>query len=234
MHGLHLDLIHGAVHDHPAALHDADGGAHVCQFRKNMGTDDDGLAQAAQVFQDFLDFKSGSWIQAGGRLIQQKQFRVMDQASCQAKSLLHTPGKTVYIIVLPVPETDQVHQVQAGLPCLFAYDSIEGCVEFHIFDGLEIIVNTEEIGHITDLPLYLLTLCKGIDSINIYITAARRNQACHHLHGGGLSCAVMAYKAKYLTLINLEVQMIHRTESAEVFIEIFNSQHRRHLRSDII
>src|SRR5262249_58516766 len=87
-----LDLMRRRDRDNAALVNDGHAVAQLLRFFNIVRGDEDGAVFAAQVGNQLVDLEARLWIEAGGRLVEEQQLRIVEQRQSQGEALLLASG----------------------------------------------------------------------------------------------------------------------------------------------
>src|SRR5207244_921551 len=88
-----LYLVRGADGDDAAFVDDGDAVAQLFCFFNVVRGDEDGSLLASQTGHQLVDLEARLRIEAGGRLVEEKQLRIVDQSKRQGEALFLAAGE---------------------------------------------------------------------------------------------------------------------------------------------
>src|SRR3569832_823766 len=78
-------------------------------------------------------------------------------------------------------------------------DAIDSCKEVEIFPNLDVVIQTEEVGHVADHPSYLHRVAKNVDAVQCGRARRWLQQCGEHADRRGFSRAVRTDKSKHVS-----------------------------------
>ena len=90
-----LDVGDAALGEDLSAVDDRDARAQLLELGEDVAADEDRLAEAAQLAEQLAQLDAGPRVEAGGRLVEEQDLRVVDEGVREAESLLHAPGQAL-------------------------------------------------------------------------------------------------------------------------------------------
>ena len=198
-------LAEGDVGDLVAAL----GFVHV------MGGDQHGDAVGGQPVNLVPEFAARLGIDAGGRLVEQQQARLRQDAGAEREPLLPAAGQLAGELVLAAGEPEPGDRALAPRLCGSGH-AIDARHEFEILADRQIGIEAEALRHVADIALDLVLLGENVVAEAGAFAGIRREQPAQHAERRGLAAAVRPEKAVNLALRHFEAQIAHhgaRTEA---------------------
>ena len=104
------EVVEPPAADHVAAIDDGDAIAHHLDFAEQVRIEKNGRPSVSLGANDISHQSPAHGIQAGGGLVQENQFGIMNQRLGQPDSLQHTLGKILQAFITMGREPDQVEQ----------------------------------------------------------------------------------------------------------------------------
>src|SRR5437879_1854685 len=161
----------------------------------------------------FPKIASRFWIDTCCRLVQQQQFRAMNETSGKRETLFPSTrelaGKLVFAFRQPELLDTFTNSLPAILHVIHARDKIE------IFFNAQILPKTEPLRHVTDFPLNCLALRNHVMTQNSTVSVVSSKQSTKHAQKRGLAAAVWAKEPVDFARGHREIDMVDRGELAE-------------------
>ncbi|MEY9620686.1 hypothetical protein ABH982_004143 [Bradyrhizobium ottawaense] len=154
-------------------------------------------------------------IDAGGRLVQQQQFRTGQRAGTQRQPLLPAAGKLARKLLLASREPEPLDHV-ARCPARIG-QAIEPRDEFEVLAHRKILIKAEALGHIADLALDLFGIAADVVAETGALAAIRGEETAEDTDGRGLARAVGPEEAVDRAALHLHRQIVHDLAAAERF-----------------
>ncbi len=158
----------GDVGDAVAAL----GFVHV------VGRNQHGQPAAREVMDLVPEFASGLGIDAGGRLVQQQQARLVHDAGGQRQPLFPAAGQRAGELVAPAGKAKLFQR-----PCdmiLDRFQAVQAGNEFEVFTDCQVLVERELLRHVANLVLDLQALGPEVIAEHGAFAFVGRQQPAHH------------------------------------------------------
>ncbi len=141
-----------------------------------------------QHVQVFPELATGAGIDAGGRLVQEQQLRVVQQAGRERQALLPAPRERSRQLFAPLRETEALERIVDA--SLAVRQSVDAPDELEVLRDRKILVETESLGHVADLALDSGRLAANVEAQARAASAIGREEPAEHSNGGGLSASV--------------------------------------------
>jgi len=135
-----------AFGDQLSGRDDADAVGHAFGDFENVGGHDYGAAGADPLLQQSLDVTGGERIEAGERLVQDDQARVMHQRAGQRHLLAHALGKSLAALVQMRLQPERHQELLRGAFGNPGIDAPEAGDEFEIFQRRQLVVDHRLVG----------------------------------------------------------------------------------------
>src|SRR5271156_6970505 len=104
---------------------------------------------------------------------------------------------------------------------------VEDAMEVHVFPGGLFVVETRILKHNAKALARQLLLYRGIQAIEFDAPAGGAQQRGKHLNGGGFPGTVRSEKGEYLSLCDVETDVINGCEISELSHQMANGNHPR-------
>ena len=169
-----------------------------------------------QLIQDGPEMAARNRIDAVGRLVQEQDFRAVQQGTHQAELLLHAAGKFAGLAAAEGFHAGHAQQVRQDAPALGGRHAEQVGIELHVFVDGEIGVEAEALGHVADGVLDGLGIFGHVMAGDPGLALARIEQTAQHPQCGGLAGAIGADQSEDLAAGDFQVQMIDRGQRVEV------------------
>ena len=145
---------------------DADHGAELGELGKDVARDDDRLAHALELFQDLAHLDARTGVEAGSRLVQEQDCRVVDQGARQADPLLQTSRQGVDELVLAFGQADEREQVIHDRLSPSLLLPVARRVEVEVFADGQLVVHAEEIRHVADARVHFFPVPGHVGAVD--------------------------------------------------------------------
>ena len=195
-------------------VQDGQAVAHLAEFRQDVGGDQHGLAHFPQGAQDGFHVRPGPGVHAGGRLVQDQEGGIVNEAAGQAEALLHAPGEGVHIGFALLR---QLHQVQQALRHLFPVRralAVAAAVEIQVFPAFQVVVDAEEVRHVADVPAGFGRVFHHVGAVHRGGAGGGFQEGGQDAHGGGFAGAVGADEAVEAAVADFQAQAVQGCEVA--------------------
>ena len=149
----------------------------------------------------------------------------MHQRARQARALFQAAGKSVDQLVLALRHADQREQVLDDLLTPALGLPVAGGVKVEVFGERELVVDAEEIGHVSDPGVHLLAFFRHIGAVDVGLAIGGLEQRCQDAKGRGLAGAVRSHETEDLSLRHLEGDMVEGGAFAVDLGQVLNSDH---------
>src|SRR5687767_9445026 len=182
-----------------------------------MSGHEDGQPAGGAAMQFVPEFATGSWVDAGGRLVEKQKLRAMHKGSGERQALLPAAGKRAGKLVLQMSEPQSVERF--GNVRGNGVQIVKLCDERQVLGNGEIFIVCEALGHIADIALYLPALGQNIVAEHGAASGIGGEQAADHADGRRLAGAVGAEEAHDLALLQGKRDAVHGDLVAEALNE---------------
>lgn len=146
--GLHLR--HGPVRHQLAAGDDRHAIAHAFGLLHDVGGKQHGAAGSSDLHHDVLHDLGIDRVEAGERLIENHQFRFVQQRAGELNLLLHALGEVLHLLLRPVGDFQAFQPDQCATPRLGARNPLHFTQEHQVIQHLHLLVETALFGEVTD------------------------------------------------------------------------------------
>src|SRR5215469_12157596 len=124
-------LLQGTFRQKLAGLNDADGIAKLLNFSHDVRGENDRLTAIATFTNEFNDGPGGHDVEAGGRLVENHDWRVVDKCAGDGCFLLHPRGE---LVTAAVAETVHIQAAENVGNALFEGGLVEAVKAAEVFD----------------------------------------------------------------------------------------------------
>src|SRR5690606_15410454 len=109
------------VPEQPAEVHDADRRAHIRELAQDMGRDQDRRAAGRELLENAAQVAARYRVHAAGRLVEQKQLRLVKQRLRRHDALRHAAREraAVYVSLVGQPDLLETRVDPLALPAAF-------------------------------------------------------------------------------------------------------------------
>ena len=188
--GAEAELGERALGDQTAAGQHADALGHALGDLEDVGGHDDGAAGADARLEHVLDLPRGAGVEAGQRLVEDDQARVVDQRAGQRHLLAHAAREALAALVGVRSEAQPVDQLGGGRGGLGPIDAPQAGDEFEILERRQLVVDHRLVGEPRHQPLGGDRIGQRVDAVDRDRAGVRLQQPDHHAERGGLAGAV--------------------------------------------
>ena len=206
---LRLEVVGGVAGDDLAVVDDDDAVAQMVGLVEVVrGEEDGGAAPVAQVGDVGPQVRAGLRVQPGGRLVEEHQARLVDEAHGDVEP---SPLPAGHRLRLPVPQAVQlqlVEQLLAPPPSVDRGHPVEHPVVHHLVAGPRGAAGGTALRHVADAPAHLLRLADHVVAGHRRGARGRPQQGREHPQRRGLAGAVRAEEADHLALGHVEVDAV--------------------------
>ena len=173
-----------------------------------MRGDENSFTRGVKFFQQNFQLHARFGIQAGGRLVEDQQRRIVNDGAADSQALFHSAREAVdQVVALGF----QVHQaddfVHARGNCGRIHFVGAGEV-VEIFPNLQVVVEREKIREVADVALRFFGLELNVNSLHRDAPGGGHLQAANHFQRGGFAGAVGADQAEEFAVGDVEVQAV--------------------------
>ena len=213
------DLVHRAVGQQVAV---GDIGELVASlgFVHVVGGDEKGQALGGEAVDVLPEIAPRLWIDPRRRLVEQEQFRLMDQAGGEGHALLPSAGKFSRQLLRTVREPEFLdaflHQLRPVFHAVHARDKIE------ILGNGQVLVEAETLRHIADLLLDRFAVVDDIVAEAGAAAGVGAEQAAKHADESRLAAAVGTEKSVDFAGGHLEIDLVDDGVLAEALCHPFD------------
>ncbi len=177
----------------------------------------DRLLAALELLDDVVDFAAHLRIEAGGRLVEKYDLRIVHQRHGQRQALLLAAGEMAVERVALFFELESAQQVvRVRALAIELREKLEGFVH------AELVRQGSGLQYGADLLLEVIAACLRIEAADAHLAAIRRAQAFQDFHGGRFSRAVRAEQAENFAFLDREADAAHRLHGAVALVEILD------------
>ena len=100
-------------------------------------------------------------------------------------------------------------------------------MQIHVFVGGLFVVEAGILKHNAEALACLLLFHRGIKTVELDAAAGGAQQRGKHFNGGGFPGSVRSEKREYLSLCNVEADVVDGCEISELFDQIADGNHPR-------
>ena len=142
-----LDVADRALRQDPAAIDDRHARAQLLELGQDVAADEDRLAERPELAQEFAQLDASARVQAGGRLVEEQDLRVVDQGVRQAQPLLHAARERLDVVVAAIGEVDELQEVADRPASLRGRQAVAASEEVQVLPDLHVVVDPEHVRH---------------------------------------------------------------------------------------
>ena len=153
-------------------------------------------------------------IEAGGRLVEDRDRDVLHQDFGKAEPLAHAARERADPLDADIAETDAVERGDDPLVADARLDADQGRGVAQVVERRHVVVEADGIGQIADQALDLKRLARRIVAEHADAAAGHIGQAEHHQDGRGLARAVRPEQAEDLAASDRERNVVHGGDAA--------------------
>ena len=160
--GLRIPVVYDAT-----GVDKKEGVTHLSKLRQDVGRDEDGLPFLGKDTDEVFQFDPGPGVKAGSRLIHDKDLRVMQERSSEAKSLSHALGK---LVGEPVGQGDEVSECHDLFNAATAFVAgLAKCprIKIKILKHRHMLIVAKVIGHPPDERAHLVRMINHADTTDL-------------------------------------------------------------------
>jgi hypothetical protein len=165
-----------------------------------LGREEDGGAAVVYRPEVLPQPVAGLRVQARRRLVEEDQWRLVNQRRRGVEPLLHAAGELLGALVGLVGEVDEVQQVGDAPVALAPRDAVGLAGEPDVLLRCQLRVDAGLLGHVADGLPDLPGLGRHVEAVDPDAPAGRRQQRGEHLDRGRLARAVRPEEAEELPL----------------------------------
>ena len=162
--------------DGPSAVNEHCGVGNFVKLAEHVGRDHNGLSFRRKLPQHHPQLHAGSRVQAGRRLIEEQDGRIVDEGAGQAEALLLPPGEDPGRLVGEVAQADAVQHFRDPLRNTGLGQLVEACHLGEDFAGRQGFPHAQCVRHPADPPAHLGTVVLGIKPLHRDGAGVRRQQ----------------------------------------------------------
>ena len=210
---------------HAAVVDDADHRAELGELREDVARDDDRLAHALELLEDLAHLHSRPRVEARGGFVEQQHCGIVDQGARQAHALLQATRERVDELALALGHADQRQQVVDDLLAPLLRLSVARRIEVEVLADAELVVHAEEVGHVADAGVDLLTFLGHVGAVDERPAAGGFEERGENTQRRRLARAVGADETKDLALRHLERDVVQRQAAAVGLGQVLDRDH---------
>src|SRR5271170_2960066 len=166
------------------------------------------------------EFATRLGVDAGGRLVEQQQFRLMQHAGGEREALLPAAGELTGELIGPVGKSHARHDtLDRGATIVHLIDAGD---EVEIFEDGQVFVEAEFLRHVADVAADQRRLADDVEAEALTFAAVWYEQAAQHADRRRLAAAVCAEKTADFSLIHLERKAFDDLACAKALAQILD------------
>ena len=181
-----------------------------------MSGDKNGDALSCGLVYQFPELTTHNGIHTTGGLIQENDFRTVQNSGGESQFLLPTQRNRSHQSILLVQQHQFLQTVVDTLFQFFRRNTVHRAEKLHILENRQVIVQRKTLAHVADMLLDLLGLCLDGIAANQSIAGSGQQQSAHHLDGSGLSRTIRPQEAENFPLFHLKIDVVDSGESSEL------------------
>src|SRR5712692_678834 len=159
-------------------------------------------------------------VDAGGGLIEEKQFRLVQHGAAESEALLPATGKLRCQAIQIGREAVELDDFVDTALQARGFQAVDTSVELQVFRDGQVVVEAEILRHIADALADGFRIRGDIETFDKSRTAAERQEAGKHFDDGGFSAAVGAEESEDFAFFDAEADVVDGGEVAESSDEI--------------
>ncbi|CCH16009.1 Protein of unknown function [Micromonospora lupini str. Lupac 08] len=210
---LPLELRWGALGDDLAVVHDRDPVAERVGLVEVVRGDEDGHAVAAQSPDLVPHVGAALRVEAGGRLVQEDDLRLVDDAERDLDAPTLAAGVGLALAVGVLGELEGLQRADGALLRVGLADAVHPGVQDQFLAGGGLVPGAAALRDVADATPHLRRVLAQVGAGDGGLAAVRLDERGEHPQRGGLAGAVGAEEAEDLTLGDLQVDApygVHR------------------------
>ncbi len=208
-------------------MHEGDPVAALGLAHEMGGQEDGDSVLAGEPDEERPEIVACDRVDAGRGLVQDQEFRLVQDRDRQRQALLHAERQGVGELVRGLVQVEALDDVGDAGSTFFGRQPEQAGVQLQVLPDGQLLVEREGLAHVADPAA-------GLDVLGIDGLAEQRGRALgggqeagQHLHGRGLAGPVRAEEAEDLAPLDPHVDMIDRHEVAEALGQAPGLDHRR-------
>lgn len=165
----------------------------------------------------FPEIPSSLGVNPGGRFVEKKQPRVVQQARSQRQPLFPATGEGSRQLAAAACQAQFFQGVHHRLTAV-RYAKHAGDEVQVLFDA-EVVPEGKPLGHVAYLGFDLDAVFHDVQPQAGSLSAVRGEQAAEHADGGGFAATIGTEKAENFTFPHLQGQILYNVLVSEMFVE---------------
>ena len=212
-------LFERTLGDELAAVNDGDVGAEALDDLEHVGGEKDGRAAGDHALQHGFEGACGDGIDAFEWLVEEEDFRTVDDGGGEGEFLLHAVGEVGDEFFLLAGEAHELEQLLGALEGCGAIEAVHLAYEAEVLGRGETAEERHALGNDADVALELGGVCGEVLAENADAAGGGCEQAGEHFDGGGFARAVGAQEAEELSGGYGEIDILNCSKFAEAASE---------------
>src|SRR5262249_11507626 len=159
-------------------------------------------------------------VDARGRLVEQQELRLVQDAGGKRKALLPAAGKLRGKLVATAGEPPALHDATHYRACVGHLE--DACHEIEILEHRQVVVEAELLRHVADLAADQRRLPDDVEPETGAVSTVGDEEPAQYANGGGLAAAIGAEKAADFTLGDLQAQPIDYLQGTEALSQVMD------------
>ena len=205
--------------DDLAVVDDGDAVAEALGFFDVVSGEDDGFLFATKLFDDVVDFAADLRVEAGGGLIEEEDFGVVDEGHGEGEALFLAAGQLGVEGVALFVEAEALEELFG-----VAMAVVEAGEEFEGFHDAELVGKRGGLEGGTDFVAEAVGIALGIEAADGNFAGVEGAEAFEDFDGGGLAGAVGAKEAEDFAFVDLKADAADGFDVTVAFDQIFDRQ----------
>jgi hypothetical protein len=210
-----LELVGGALGDQPAVVQQRDLVGELVGLLQVLGGEQDRGSAGHQVADDLPHGAAAARVQAGGRLVQEEDARVADQAHRQVEPAPHAAGVGGGRLPGRLGQVEPVQQLGGAPPAFAPAQVAEVGHQGEVLLAGEQVVHRGELAGDADHLADRVGVPGHVVARDAHLATVGADQGGQDVHGGGLAGAVGAQQRKDRSLGNAQVDAVQHHLVAE-------------------
>src|ERR1700675_2670625 len=213
------------VGNHLPVIDDHDAVAEALGLFHIVGGVDEGFAAFLQRLEIVEDGIAALRIDADGRLIEQKNLRIVKQGRCQIQTPLHASAERFHFVTGAIRESDQVQDVVDCLLCLRTGERVKRCEKSQIVAGGKLVIERHILRDESDLQLDWVGVALNLLAFDEDFAGIRAQQSCNDGDGGRFAGAVWPEQANGLSAISPKTDAGDGNQLSVILRKVFHFKH---------
>ena len=180
-----------------------------------MGGDDQRRAALLESVEPVPQQMTRLGVEAGGRLVEDHQLRLVDERSGDGQPPLHAARERLDLVLGALGELHELEELVSAAARHGAGNVEVAGVHLEVFAHRQLGVEVVDLRHHTQTRLDLARLAGRVHADHRQLAVAHRRGTRDHAHGRGLARSVGPQEAKGFRRPHVEIDGIHRGEAAE-------------------